>query len=388
MMKQKIQLFITSALMLLLFSAALMAQTGSQMRAVQIHVMPGKTLGELSTAVSIFKAAGFNTIIVRIFQNEGDRFHAMAKNPAPTATGVYFQTSKAPLIEDLITPLSIACREHGIKLIAWVTTRTMDWLEMPDARDIIFNPENSAFVYTNKFDLFNENYEKYLRQLLSDLASQPIDGIIFQDDFSILAREGFSDHSIRRYYLATGKYMQRFELVSERKNDINFASSLFQQWAVFKSYHLQELGNRLVRYCKIVNPKLKIGLNVYYDSVFSVDNGKAWFGQDIESLPHSAFDQIFLMAYHDQLAGEENQTKDVAVNSLKIAQEKLRSIVGDRLITKIQIKSWRDGEAINEEEIGYLQSLVSESKAGLVFTPFDISTTLQSQLSIAMQIMK
>ena len=47
---------------------------------VQIPLIEAKTLKEFDREISFLKELGFNTIIVRVFQNNGDRTHRIARS--------------------------------------------------------------------------------------------------------------------------------------------------------------------------------------------------------------------------------------------------------------------------------------------------------------------
>jgi len=71
---------------------------------VQASSFEGKTLEEVEKRMKELKNAGVNTVILRVFQNRGDR-------PYPFVTGkreegVYFKTEYAPVVDDLLGKLA------------------------------------------------------------------------------------------------------------------------------------------------------------------------------------------------------------------------------------------------------------------------------------------
>lgn len=321
--------------------------------AAQILIMEGKDEEGISRELDSIKSAGFNTIFIRVFQNNHDRYHRITgikdEDKYLHPSGVYFATANAPVIHDILTPLSHLCREKGLKLFAWMTTRQMDWLENDNLRDRAFNDQAGELITSRKYDLFNPLFLDYQQKILKDLASQEIDGIILQDDFVILTREGFTEAGIQQFNLLTSMEISPSHIKAPGffpkvyGSDVQDRSKLFYQWCVFKAGYLAKLGEDLVTICKEVNPKLKMGINLYYDSAVSPEKGLQWLGQDQELVLNSSFDYILTMSYHRQIASELSLSVREAIEIIVNFNENLLKKVNDRLILKIQSVDWSTG---------------------------------------------
>ncbi|MDH5714074.1 MAG: hypothetical protein OEZ30_00730, partial [Candidatus Aminicenantes bacterium] len=79
------------------------SQENARMVAAQIFFVEGSSPAEIEEYIRGIKSDGINTILLRVFQNRGDRPHPIAGNRR--LPGVYFQTDHAPFINDLLKPV-------------------------------------------------------------------------------------------------------------------------------------------------------------------------------------------------------------------------------------------------------------------------------------------
>ncbi|MEA3241057.1 MAG: hypothetical protein U9P37_05735, partial [Pseudomonadota bacterium] len=98
--------------LLILFSCNLMifgqasishARPQAPIIGAQISILKPQTQEERRYLFAQLRTSGFNTIIVRVFQNCSDRYHHVGKLSATAPKeGVYFDTSLAPVISNLL----------------------------------------------------------------------------------------------------------------------------------------------------------------------------------------------------------------------------------------------------------------------------------------------
>ena len=67
------------------------------------------------------KEAGVDTLILRVFQNKGDRMYKFV-NPH-REEGVYFKTRDAPVVDDILGKMVEMAHRNGLEIFAWMTTR-------------------------------------------------------------------------------------------------------------------------------------------------------------------------------------------------------------------------------------------------------------------------
>ena len=359
-------------------NAAFAQEPGSESLALaQIHRLPGDNWDSIAKEIDRLKSAGFNGIIFRAFHNLGDRYHGIVDlEPGEGPTGVYFETEHAPVVADMLRSLSRICREREMKLFAWMTTRTMHWLDSPKMRDRKFDEYSGKLVESDRHDLFDTEFKKYLLTLLADIARNDIDGIILQDDFTIKTREGFTPTGISLFKEKTGLNLNPVSLfqvirTASGRTYIKPRGTLFRRWAVLKADYLADLGAEIVASIKAMKPELLIGWNVYHDTALSPENGLLWLSQDWTALEHSPFDLIFLMAYHRQAASERNVSVTEAIAALAPKAAELAGRLGDRLVVKFQVRDWRTRQLLPMAEIEALTKTFPKHAPNVALAPIE-----------------
>ena len=86
----------------------------------QVSYFEGKSLEEVEKRVKDLKDAGGDRIILRVFQNKGDRKYKFVT--AHHEEGVYFKTEYAPVVDDILGKVSEIVHQNGLELFAWMTT--------------------------------------------------------------------------------------------------------------------------------------------------------------------------------------------------------------------------------------------------------------------------
>ncbi len=349
----------------------------ARMVAAQIFFVEGNSPVEIEEYVRGIKRDGINTILLRVFQNRGDRPHPIADNRR--YPGVYFQTDQAPVIADLLKPVVEIAHRYEIKVFAWMSTRDCDWQIHSNSnwRDMRFNPRNRSLEYGEFLDLFNHEVVDYLVTLYRDLARYPIDGILFQDDLISRNTEGYSPSAQRLYYQKFSKKLQPDAMYLLNGSSLSYSPD-FWQWVAWKSQYLLSFADALRKACQEVNPALRFSLNIYYDTLYSPRNALAWLSQDLSSLLSSDFDYLFIMSYHRQMKRELSLSLSQTYRLLTDILERLSESTSqrDKVVMKLQMKDWITGEAVPFTELNdVLQIFLRNSKVGIAFVPYIRSST-------------
>jgi len=351
------------------------------MVAAQIFFMEGSSPAEIEEYLKGMNQDGINTILLRVFQNQGDRPHPLASdNLLP---GVYFQTDQAPVICDLLSPVVEVAHRHNIKVFAWMSTRHCDWQLQRNRgwRDIRFDPRSHRLEEGEFLDLFNPEVVDYLVHLYRDLAHHSIDGIVFQDDLISRSTEGYSPSARRLYFQNFGKSLQPDRMYITKGDKLSYSPD-FWQWVAWKSQYLLSLADTLRKTCREVNPALQFAVNIYYDTLYDPRNALAWLSQDLSSLLSSNFDYYFVMSYHRQMRRELSLSQLQTLSLLADITEQLDREFPQRskVVMKLQTKDWTTGKPIPFAELSdVLQIFLRNSKAGIALVPYTKDST-SSQL--------
>ncbi len=356
--------------------------------AAQIHFLAGSTWEEIGAELDRLKQSGFNAVFFRAFQNRGDRYHALAAAAEEEeAVGLYFVSSLAPTVADMIPSLSQLCRQRDLKLYAWMVSRRMDWLDELAWRDVRYNLADESLETASHYDLFNPDFADYLLRLYEDLAALPVDGIIIQDDFVIKTYEGFTQAALDGFKLLNGAEAGPREMFadtflgSDNRLHVRNHGEPYELWCLHKAGRLRKLGEALVARCKRIKVNVEVLLNVYYDAVMAPDDSLCWLGQDFESLAASSFDRLCLMAYHRQIAEEQaaSVSEAIVLTADLVAQSHWR--LGDRLVVKLQAVDWNSREEIDPDELILLLDAIGDGVVNWALAPVEPDGAVSSRIA-------
>jgi poly-beta-1,6-N-acetyl-D-glucosamine N-deacetylase len=348
--------------------------------AAQILYLRAKTIEEMGAVFDRLKAAGFNAIIFRVFQNVGDRIFPLANSR--TQPGVYFQTEHAPVVADLLTPVLQAAHDRGLMVFAWMTTRYADY-GMPHAesyRCIRYNFETRQYEKGKGLTIFSEDVISYLENLYADLARYPVDGILFQDDLVLRHTEGFSVDALNKFEQRFGIPLNPFDLYEgvyegdAGRYYVRHYTERYRLFARFKNDAILELVRRLQVVARRNNPNVYFAINLMYEAITMPDNALLWLAQDAEASANAGIDYFSVMAYHRQMARELEIGTAEAIDLVGNLAAEAAVIAGDpnRVLIKIQTRDWKDSKLIGAGEVGSVIERVGDmSSTGVGIVPYD-----------------
>jgi hypothetical protein len=254
------------------------------LRAVQVMFFSSTSYEEMERELEGLKSAGVDTVILRVFHNTGDRHHRFVKPRSPA--GVYFKTDHAPVVADVLAKVLEAAHERGLRVFAWMTTRHADYgLEgMAELACKGYDITTGKIVRCRGLDMFNEEAVRHLEGLFSDLASYPIDGILFQDDLILRHTEGFGAHAEGLFKKQRGISIDpaKFYIRTTGTASVLYTAS-FWEWAAWKNKRLLAVAGRLKRAVRERNPRVEFVINMMYESVTNPPYALAWLSQDLST---------------------------------------------------------------------------------------------------------
>jgi biofilm PGA synthesis lipoprotein PgaB len=326
---------------------------------------------ELHTFLGKVKENGFNTIMLRVFHNEKDRYHY--GEASVCNSGVYYKTKKICTVNDILGEFIQIAHSYNLKVYAWMATRSLSAL-----KDIYGVDETFVVNGTKRngygINLFNEKVFSDIEQLFKDLLQYDIDGILIQDDFILKYDESASKEALHKFYVDTGIDL----------NNRNIDNEIVDKFAEWKVNQLAYYINKIVWDVKFLNPSIKVALNVYYETPLYIKNAKRWYAQSIEVFKNTGIDYFTFMAYHKQIEEESNLEFFDAASLINSGIKYLiDSIEPDsRVISKFQIKAFQNKEYIDNYEFEKLCSLLNVyDKVGIIVLPVENHTDLQYSCS-------
>jgi biofilm PGA synthesis lipoprotein PgaB len=346
-----------------------------RMSAVQVNWLPEADYDQLDRTVALLSRAGVNTLIFRVFQNPGDRVYGFARPKSDV--GVYFKTSHAPLVDDVLKRVADIAHSHGIGIFAWMTTRAagFDLEKMPSYRCRRYNFQSGVIEDAPGVSIFHPEVRNHLLALYRDLARYHIDGILLQDDLILRHNEDFSDAAREAYRKLTGsdltpdRMYQGVSVDAEGRASVAGYTSEFWTWALWKARWIARLAGDLAFAARRENPNVLIALNLMYETAAFPEKGLSWFSQSLPEAVSEEFDYYAIMAYHRQMEKELHKSPE---EIMAIIAQMARSTIPlvsrpQQIVMKLQTAAWETGDPIPPDE------LVRVSRAALSAGPVSLA---------------
>ena len=350
----------------------------------QVSYLEGKNLEEVEKRVRELKNAGVNTILLRVFQNKGDRMYKFVT--AHHEVGVYFKTEYAPVVDDILGKVAEIVHRNGLDIFAWITTRYANFgLEgRSEYQCRSYNFESKKMETSRGFNLFHPDVLRRLEGLFRDLGHYPIDGILFQDDLILKHNEDFSLEANKAFLKEFG-YSPHPDIfyIDPYKSDsgkyyVKAYTDRFWTWVNWKNRWLMDAAKRLMAAARESNPNLQFAINLYFEAVLNHSNGVAWFSQTLSEALKNDFDYYAIMAYHRQAMKNRNIEAREAIHLMAEVAQKAVQAVGDpsKVLMKVWILDWKSNEAIgyelaSQKEIEEILSrILEQGEVSLAFVPY------------------
>ena len=304
--------------------------------------------------------AGIDKVIIRSF-----------KNSHPQG-GLYFQNSFFNVIYPYLDELAgqLAGNRSKLDLWAWMISRKFDWTAEKRYFDYKYtNGKNGngdgERQIVKKFDLFNPDAIKKVVGVFKQLAKKPIQGILIQDDLFFRHNEGFSNWGKAHFATNTS--------LPFRENLVLAPDTPYSQnWNRLKINQINKVLRQVISACKKVNPTIKIGMNIYYETPFFIERSEKWYSHNLREILLTGIDHIYLMSYHRQMKKEMKHNDSKNKILFKQIVESAFAVCGDKLVVKLQLKDWETGALIPVEELRDYLELIPKGVKRVCFMPVDI----------------
>lgn len=324
---------------LLLLLAPAGAAAVESLYSAQVSYLPAATYAEVEQEFRRMRQAGFDTVILRVFQNPGDRFYPFATPRA--AAGVYFLTGEVAVVDDILPEIIPRARSAGLRVFAWMNTLSLP-LETPwDLRSRRYDLVRGEIVAGERLDPFHPEVRRRLLALFRDLGRYDLDGILLQDDLVLRHTEGFSAAAMGAYSLASGRFPDPSDFYADRQPgspQVRSYSPAFWDWARWRNRELLQLAIDLRTATRQTNPRLLLAINLMYEALSNPPAALAWLAQDFEATRAAGFDYVAVMAYQRQIAKELKVPPETAVDLIRrmVRDGLARMPDPDALLVKVQ----------------------------------------------------
>ncbi len=356
-----------------------------RMLAAQVLVFDCKDYRDLEDSIKKLKRVGVNTLIVRAFQNRGDRVYRFSTPRC--SEGVYFETEHAPVVDPLLPRLVSIGHRHGLKVFAWMETRKMP-LRLPDpegSKAMGYCFEKRTLEPVGMWSIFDQAVERRLVALYEDVARSGIDGILIQDDLVMYHCEDFSPQAVALFEQETGKVLNPETLYQGPFKDSNGRwyvseyTDTFWEWSRWKNRKLLEIANKLIQASRAANPQIEFAMNFMYESVTDPKNALAWLSQSLAESTRLPIDFYAIMAYHRQIKEELNLTDAGTYEKISNMTANVLKLIDDpnKILMKVQLEDWNTGKqipAVEADEV--FRRINAEGRVSLAFIPYSAKARL------------
>ncbi len=353
--------------------------------AAQVLVFDCRNYKEVEEFIIDLQRTGVNTLIVRAFQNRGDRLYGFAR--PRQQVGVYFETKHAPVVDPLLARIVSIGHRHGLRVFAWMETRNMplSLSDPEDSRALQYDFETKALRPLSMWSIFDGPVVKRLVALYRDVVRTGVDGILFQDDLVMYQYEDFSPRAVALFEQETGEFLRPSTLYrtvlkdSKGRWHVREYSNTFWTWSHWKNQKLLELAHSLILAGREVNPRVQFAMNFMYESVTQPKYALAWLSQSIVKSKKFPIDIFAIMAYHRQIKKELRLSDGEVYEKIAGMTSSLLKLIDDpnKIMMKIQIRDWDTRKEIPSFEVDeVLRRINSQGRVSLAFVPYSAKLSL------------
>ena len=306
------------------------------------------------------KDAGVKVVYLRVFQKLGDHFFDVL--PPRAKEGVYFKTKFAPMVSNFLPLVCRLAHHRGIKVYAWMTTLSSTFLRCGKRCHHIYKyiPETRAVVRASRLSPFDPVVSRCLLGIFGDLARNPIDGVLIQDDLILHYNEDFSPIAVRRFSRREGRKrlsprdLCKFERNKKGRLALKGYTPLFWEWSDWKDRYLADLLKKLIMVVKETRPAVKVAVDINYEALSAPRSGLAWFSRSVQTMETVARPDIYaVMSYQKQMQRELRLSMVEALERIRGMVRSAMAFIPDpnRWVFKIQTIDWRTRKPVEWRQI-------------------------------------
>ena len=299
---------------------------------------------------SRLSAAGLSKAILRVFSDDEKK------------GGLYFSSGLFPVVRPALASWQKDYADGTVPLWAWMGARKFAWLDDDGLRDREWTGDGSRAIA--KLDLFNPQARELVVKLFVALARQGVQGILIQDDLTLLRGEGFSSWGRASFTRASG-------LDADPQRMLERGSAHQSAWENLKAARVGETLKQIVGACAAARPGIEIGLNVHYEAPLTPERARAWYAFDIDLANASGVDLFYLMAYHRQMKAEMKLDESGSRLYFRRMLEAALRLWGPRLAVKLQVRDWKSSEPVPLDELKAYYDLIPAGVERVCFAAAD-----------------
>lgn len=191
----------------------------------------------------------------------------------PGSIGVYFQTSKVPVVEDLFKVIVPAAHAKGMAVLAALNLHEPGWTTVnPDWGIVVANRTDQVFQPVGHVDVLHPDYQRLVSEVAQDLLRTDIDGLVVEARRVKGFAEEWSQTSRRMF---EGLFGPSFGSQGQA------VSPDAWRWAGWKTRTYLGFVARLTQQLRQMRPGLLVAVVVHERAVLSPAEALTEYGEDV-----------------------------------------------------------------------------------------------------------
>ena len=187
--------------------------------------------------------------------------------------GVYFQTSKVPVVEDLFTVIVPAAHAKGMAVLASLNLHEPGWMTVnPEWGIVMANRTDQVFQPVGHVDVLHPDYQRLVSEVAQDLLRTDIDGLVVGARRAKGFAEEWSPTSRRMF---EGLFGPSFD-----SHDQSVSPDAWR-WAGWKTRTYLGFVARLTQQLRQTRPGLLVAVVVHERAVFFPVDALTEYGEDV-----------------------------------------------------------------------------------------------------------
>ena len=254
-------------------------------------------------------------------------------------------TGGARMDNDALANLTYLAHQSGLKIFVIVQTRENKTLlaEHPEWEDMQYDLGSGTIQPTGRLDLFQQPVVEHIKDVIKDIASYSVDGILLGSDFYYGDVEGMSVVAQEAYKQKLNASViggSMYKTVKENGNGykVEEYGEGFMAWAGIKRDRLTEILREVMKTALQVNPGVKFGLPLHVDGFTTPVEALTRYSYDMTAFRKIDVDYYWIAIPHRELRAKQGlnykMSMELISRSAKIAMTMAKDPV--RTIVAIQ----------------------------------------------------
>jgi hypothetical protein len=191
----------------------------------------------------------------------------------PGPMGVYFKTSKAPVVEDRFTMIVRAAHAKGMAVLASLNLHEPGWTTVnPEWGIVMANGTDQVFQPVGHVDVLHPDYQRFVGEVTQDLLRTDIDGLVV----GARTTKGFAEE-----WSPTSRRMFEVQFEPSFDSQDQSVSPDAWRWAGWKTRTYLGFVARLTQQLRQTRPGLLVAVAVHEAAVLSPVDALKEYGEDV-----------------------------------------------------------------------------------------------------------